>query len=123
METKDSNRHTLWSNQYESDESTNPAQSNITIYKFKIGDMVKISYLKNLLIENILKKWTTEIFTVMSRKKNQDIPIYQLKDFNNDIIGGYLYEPEMQISYKGDDVYKVEKILKNVKEKYNRGLS
>ena len=43
--------------------------------------------------------------------------MYQLKDYNNDVISGYFYEPEMQIGYIRDDVYKVEKILKNVKEK------
>ena len=44
--------------------------------------------------------------------------MYQLKDYNNDVIRGYFYEPETQNSYIGDDVvYKVEKILKNVKER------
>ena len=37
--------------------------------------------------------------------------MYQLKDYNNDI-RRYFYEPEMQISYIGDDVvHKVEKIV------------
>ena len=103
MEAKKSNRHTLWSNQYENDESTNTAESNIKYYKFKIGDKVKISYLKKPFDREYSEKWSTEIFTVMSRKKIQDIPMYQLKDYNNDIISGYFYEPEMQISYIGDD--------------------
>ena len=38
--------------------------------------------------------------------------MYQLKDYNNDVIRGNFYEPKLQISYLGDDVvYKVEKIL------------
>ena len=112
MEAKKSNRHTLWLNQYENIEGSKPSESNIKNYKFKIGDKVKISYLKKTFDREYSEKWSTEIFTVISRKKNQDIPMYQLKDYNNDIISGYFYEPEMQISYIGDDVvYKVEKIL------------
>ena len=48
----------------------------------------------------------------MSRQKNQDTPMYQLKDYYNDVIRGFFYEPELQSSYLGDDVvYKVEKNL------------
>ena len=35
------------------------------------------------------KKWSGEIFTVTERKINQNQPMYQLKDYNNDIIEGY----------------------------------
>ena len=116
-EAKNSNKHTLWRNQYKSVQSNNPSQSNIKNYKFKVGDKVKISYLKKPFDREYSEKWSTEIFTVMSRKNNQDIPMYQLKDYNNDVIRGYFYEPEMQHSYIGDDVYKVEKILKKRKRK------
>ena len=50
----------------------------------------------------------------MSRKINQDIPMYQFiyQDYYNEVFSRYLHEPEMQITYIGDDVaYNVEKIL------------
>ena len=46
MEAKKANKYTLWSNQYESAENKKQSLSNIKIYKFQIGDRVKISYLK-----------------------------------------------------------------------------
>ena len=43
--------------------------------------------------------------------------MYQLKDYNNDIIEGYFYEPKLQIAYLDNDiVYKIEKILKKGQE-------
>ena len=59
------------------------------------------------------EKWSGEIFTVTERKINQNQPMYQLKDYNNDIREGYFYEPELQSAYLDNDiVYKIEKILK-----------
>ena len=113
-----SNSYSLWKNQYKTNQSEESSGSKVKTYKFKVGDKVKISYLKKPFDREYSEKWSTEIFTVMSRKKNQDIPMYQLKDYNNDDISGYFYEPEMQISYIGDDVvYKVEKTLKKRKRK------
>ena len=113
IEAQKTRSDTLWSNQYKNDVNTTSSK-----YNFKIGDKVKISYLKKPFDREYSEKWSTEIFTVMSRKKNQDIPVYQLKDYNNEVISGYFYEPEMQISYIGDDVvYKVEKILKKHKRR------
>ena len=44
--------------------------------------------------------------------------MYQLKDYNNDIIEGYFYEPEHQIAYLDNDiVYKIGKILKRTRNK------
>ena len=56
------------------------------------------------------EKWSGEIFTITDRKINQNHPMYQLKDYNNKIIEGYFYEPELQIAYLDSDiVYKIEK--------------
>ena len=61
----------------------------------------------------ILGKVEREIFTVIDCKINQNQPMYQLKDYNNDIIDGYFYEPELQIAYLDNDViYKIDKIFK-----------
>ena len=44
--------------------------------------------------------------------------MYQLKDYNNDIIEGYFYEPELQIAYLDNDVvYKIEKIIEKKDKK------
>ena len=43
---------------------------------------------------------------------NQDIPMYRLKDYNNEVIESYFYEPELQLAYMNSEVvYKIEKII------------
>ena len=50
---------------------------------------------------------------------NQNIPMYKLKDYNNEVIESYFYELELQKAYIDTDVvYKIEKIIK--KRKQNR---
>ena len=41
---------------------------------------------------------------------NQNIPMYKLKDYNNEVIESFFYEPELQMAYINSDVvYKIEK--------------
>ena len=82
-------------------------------FKYNISDRVKIPYMKKTFDREYSEKWSGEIFTITDRKINQNQPMYQLKDYNNDIIDGYFYEPELQIAYLDNDIiYKIEKILK-----------
>ena len=87
-------------------------------FKYKVSDRVKISYLKNSLDREYAEKWSGEIFTIIDRKLNQDIPMYQLKDYQNEVITSYFYEPELQVAFLDENmVYKIEKILKKRKRK------
>ena len=64
------------------------------------------------------EKWSGEIFTVINRKLNQNIPMYELNDYNNEVIQGFFYEPELQLAYIDSDImYKIEEILKKRKKK------
>ena len=88
-------------------------------YKFKLGDKVKISYIKKKFDREYSERWSGEIFTIVERKMNQKVPMYKLKDYNNEVIESYFYEPELQMAYIDSDViYKIEKILQ--KRKRNR---
>ena len=82
------------------------------IFKFKLKDRVKISYLKKPFDREYSEKWSGEIFTIIKQQINQGLPMYSLKDYNNDIIESFFYEPELQLAYIGDEVvYKIEKKL------------
>ena len=49
---------------------------------------------------------------------NQNIPMYQIKDYNNDIIHSYFYEPELQLAFLDENtIYKIEKIESKRKRK------
>ena len=42
--------------------------------------------------------------------------MYELKDYNNQVIQGFFYEPELQLEYIDSDIlYKIEDILKKKK--------
>ena len=87
-------------------------------FKFNISDRVKISHLKRMFNKEYTEKWSGEIFTIINRKLNENIPMYELKDYNNEVIQGFFYEPELQLAYISSDIlYKIEEILKKRKKK------
>ena len=44
--------------------------------------------------------------------------MYQLKDYQNEVITSFFYEPELQIAFLDENmIYKIEKILKKRKRK------
>ena len=66
------------------------------------------------------EKWSGEIFTVIKRKLNQNISMYELKDYNNEVIQGF-YEPELQLAYIDSDImYKIEEILKKERKRVEK---
>ena len=68
------------------------------------------------------EKRSGEIFTTSNRKLNQNIPMYGLKDYNNDVIKGFFYEPKLQLAHIDSDIlYKIEEILKKERKKRWRG--
>ena len=127
-EAKAVNNYVLWRNQYHdiSLKGNRYNQFNKTKrlkttkgfrnFRYKEGDRVKISFLKENFDREYSQKWSTEIFTVIDRKFNQGFPMYTLKDYNNDIIKSYFYEPELQLAYIDEETeYKIEKIIKRRK--------
>ena len=124
QEAKEKNNYQVWKNQYapklnskgKKIKSSNKDQSSRHQYKFKLGDKVKISHIKKTFDREYSEKWSGEIFTVVERKRNQNIPMYKLKDYNNEVIESYFYEPELQLAYMDSNVvYKIEEILKKRK--------
>ena len=87
-----SNQYGIWSYQYglktkgikkeKRTKKTRPNSERVK-FKYKVGDRVKISYLKNNFDREYAEKWSGEIFTIIDRKLNQNIPMYQLKDYQN----------------------------------------
>lgn len=83
---------------------------NICEAKYKIGDKVRISKYKSVFKKGYTPNWTTEIFTVC-KIINSNPTTYHLKDYLNNELKGCFYEYEIN-SVKHDDVFLVEKIIK-----------
>jgi hypothetical protein len=80
-------------------------------YKFKIGDLVRISKIKRKFEKGYLPNFSKEIFTV-SKALPRNPPVYKLKDYDGEELKGTFYDKELQKVIKHDDVYEVEKIIK-----------
>ena len=85
-------------------------------YKFQVGDRVRISKVKRMFEKSYLPNFTEEMFTVYKRFARQ-VPVYKLKDDAGEILDGTFYEAELQKVIKEDDVYRVEKVLRQQKRK------
>ena len=82
-------------------------------FKYKVGDTVRVSFLREPFDREYHQKWSGEIFTVIQRYLRKDLPIYRLKDYANDPLQGTFYEPELQkVIFDKDQTFKVEKVLK-----------
>ena len=63
--------------------------------RFKIGDRVRISKIKNIFAKGYTPNWSTEVFIV--DKINDTVPYtYNLKDLNHEEIIGSFYDRELQ---------------------------
>ena len=80
-------------------------------YKFRVGDLVRISHLKHVFQRQYDQRWTGEIFKVIDRKVRTGTPVYTLKDYQDEGIIGSFYEDELQ-KVTDTGLYKIEKILK-----------
>lgn len=86
------------------------------VFKFKLGDDVRISQLKHSFQRDYQQKWTEEYFKVSKRYQRDGIPVYKIKDLANDPIDGTFYESELQKVKKSRDIlYRVEKVLRKRK--------
>lgn len=64
-------------------------------FKFNIGDKVRIAKYKTIFDKGYTSNWTKEIFFISNRIPRYP-PVYEIIDFNNEIIEGIFYESELQ---------------------------
>ena len=81
-------------------------------FRYKVGDTVRISHLRNVFTREYDQKWTGEVFTITRRLLRNDIPIYKVKDYSGEDIRGTFYQPELQkVDFDESNSFKIEKIV------------
>ena len=84
-------------------------------FKLQVGDQVRISKqrrtFKKGTKDHDLPSWSEDIFTI-SKRIARSTPVYHIKDLLGEDIEGIFYGEELQKIIKTDDVFKVEKVLK-----------
>jgi len=88
------------------------------VFKFEIGDIVRISRLRKAFQRYYSEHWTNEVFIIKSRNFKQYIPAYSLTDYADEDITGIFYENELQKVYVDENtVYNIEKVIKTRNKK------
>jgi hypothetical protein len=88
------------------------------IFKFKVGDHVRISHLGQIFDKEYDERWTGEVFKIRERFTRQSLPLYVLEDIERKGIVGNFYQMELQnVRYDPGASFKVEKVLKTRKRK------
>jgi hypothetical protein len=85
------------------------------IWKFRIGDLVRITKSKHVFVKGYKQSWTVELFVVDVRYATDPVT-YGLKDLTGEEIKGRFYEQELQKVIKTDSEYIIEKVLKTRKK-------
>ena len=77
--------------------------------KFKFGDNVRISKLKNIFAKEYTPNWSEEFF-VINETKNTVPWTYVINDLNGEEITGRFYEKELQKTSQKE--FRIEKVIK-----------
>lgn len=86
-------------------------------FRFKKGDLVRISHLKHPFRRSYQQQFTSEVFKIDSRQVKNGIPMYSLKDMNDQILPSALfYSSELQKVEKNQhSLWFIQDILKKRK--------
>ncbi len=86
------------------------------VFKYKVGDVVRISKVRGPFAKGYEQNYTEEFFTI-SACIPRDPPVYRLSDYDGDVIDGVFYKEELQkIIVSKNKAFKVEKILGEKKQ-------
>ncbi len=101
---------------------TRGSHSIKAIFKYKIGDTVRISKVRGPFAKGYEKNYTEEFFTVKTCIP-RDPPVYRLCDYDGDVVDGVFYEGELQkISVSKNKMFKIEKkIGQETRSPINKG--
>ena len=112
----------LWKLQYQSTPKTTKTKTqkltHVASYKFKVGDLVRVSFIRRQFQREYDERWSRELFVVNRRFMRENIPQYQLKDYSGEIISGTFYQNQLIKAYE-QETYMVEKVIRS-REKGNK---
>lgn len=90
---------------------TFPLSDDPPVFKFKEGDIVRISKYRGVFDKMYEQTFTDEYFIVNERIPRIP-PVYKLRDTTGEILNGTFYEAELQkVRIKSDTIFRIEKIL------------
>ena len=108
LEVTKFNAQTVWKRLYP--ELMKRRKSDHVKFKFKVGDLVRITRSKGVFEKGYAENWTEEMFKIKRRIARRP-PVYTLEEYDGTSIIGIFYEQELQ-KVEDEDFFRIEKILK-----------
>ena len=66
------------------------------IYKYKAGDLVRVSFIRKAFQQEYDERWSRELFVVNGRFVSDDFPQYRLKDYAGEVVSGTFYQNQLK---------------------------
>lgn len=85
-------------------------------FLFDVGDHVRISYLRPIFAKVHDYTFSGEVFKISARSRRDLIPVYSLKDLQDEKIQGTFYTEEL-VKVAPHDIWKIEKVLRTRKRR------
>ena len=92
------------------------SRKDYKVHDLQEGDSVRISKTRRVFKKGYLPQWTEEIFTI-DKIQNTRPTTFMLKDWNEEQLKGSFYAQELQKVTKVDDIYRIEKVLREEKNR------
>ena len=83
-------------------------------FKYKVGDLVRVSFLRRTFPREYDERWSRELFVVNERFMSDGLPQYRLKDYAGEVVSGTFYENQLKKAYE-QYRYLVETVLRSRK--------
>lgn len=114
----------LWKRQYDTlamSDSNRRRESVVGKFKYKVGDLVRVSFLRRPFQREYDERWSRELFVVNQRFMSDNIPQYRLKDYAGELVKGTFYEHQLKKACE-QTTYLVEKVLRTRKRRGHKQL-
>ena len=114
----------LWKLQYTGEPKASarkPGVPRARGFKYKVGDLVRVSFLRRAFQREYDERWSRELFVVNGRFMSDSLPQYRLKDYAGEVVSGTFYEHQLKKAFE-QDRYLVEKVLRSRKREGRKQL-
>ena len=105
----------LWKRQYDTIPMSNSNRRHVSAvakFKYKVGDLVRVSFLRRPFQREYDERWSRELFVVNQRFMSDNIPQYFLKDYAGELVSGTFYSNQLKKAHEQTN-YLVEKVLRH----------
>ncbi|CAG2202399.1 unnamed protein product [Mytilus edulis] len=85
-------------------------------FRYKVNDLVRLTFKRHPFQRGYLQKWTEEIFKISRRYFRQHLSLYKVVDLQDEEIEGTFQDSEVQkVRKDGETKWKIEKVIKRRK--------